>query len=185
MATLLHSPHRVRPDEPNQFRERRQVWLQLQYMLDANDEPKFSYRIETGRPEEENLLPGRVEQAAWSAFMKREDLVADLDIRITKDSLVTVETFGNGLLWSLGVDAIMTREPRTTLYGELRYWNGGQWQTREDFDQASCRRIRFKAKKSAAANEESHKFSYNVIYRTRDGNMQEFEIDPDIKNPSV
>lgn len=186
MATVLDSPHRIRSDEPNGYREREQIWLQLQYRLEGNN-PKFSYRGAIGSAEEDDpALVEKVEQRNWSSFMTREELVADLDIAIDADSRVTVETIsaggGNVLLWSLGTDAVMTREPRTDFYGELRYWNGGQFVPRQDFDEASCSRIRFKAKKKARPPA-NHKFSYNVIYR-RQGAMVEFEIDPDIKNPS-
>lgn len=187
MASTGHSPHKIKADEPNGYRERHQIWLQLQYELDAKGEPKFSYRVASASPEEEALLPDRIDHVAWSRFMPREELVANLDIGVEDDSRVTVETVskpGRILLWSLGTDAVMTREPRTDFYGELRYWNGGQWLRREDFDEPSCTRIRFKAKKKARPPE-SHKFSYNVIYRNGQGRMIEFEIDPDIKNPSA
>ena len=183
MATTGHSPHRLKHGEPNGYRERHQILLQLQYEL-ANGEPKFSYRAARATLEDERLLPDRIEHVAWSRFMNRQDLVADLNIGIEDDSRVTVETVGEGLLWSLGTDAVMTQQIRTNFYGELRYWNGGQWLPREDFDQASCARMRFKAKKNGASQPERHKFSYNVIYRDDHGDMIEFEIDPDIKNPS-
>ncbi|HEX8622029.1 MAG TPA: nucleotide synthetase [Allosphingosinicella sp.] len=187
MANPGHSPHKIKVDEPNGYRERRRIWLQLQYELDAKGEPKFSYRVAGASAEEEGLLPDKIDRAAWSRFMPREELVATLDIGIEDDSGVTVETVSKAnrvLLWSLGTDAVMTREPRTDFYGELRYWNGGQWLAREDFDESSCARIRFKAKKKAHPPE-NHKFSYNVIYRDRQGGDIEFEIDPDIKNPSA
>jgi hypothetical protein len=185
MASTGHSSHKIKANEPNGYREKHQIWLQLQYELDAKGEPKFAYRLAIAAPEEEALLPDRIDHVDWSRFMLREEFVANLDIGIKDDSRVTVETVGDGLLWSLATDAVMTRENRTNLYGELRYSDGAQLVAREDFNKAACSRIQFKAKRNGASQPQRHKFSYNVIYRDARGAMVEFEIDPDIKNPSA
>lgn len=192
MATLaprLASAHRIRDGEPSFFANEALLILQLQYRIGSDGEYEFSYRraeqsIALGAP----ILGGGPLQAQWSPFVAKDRLERSLDIVIEdRDTVVIVDTFGPHLSWSLVNDAITTLEDGSNLYGELRYWDGGSWARREDFATGkTCRRIRFKARFNASAPApENHKFSYNVVLRDPLGDMVEYEIDPDIKNPSV
>ena len=186
MATLA-SPHKIKDGEPDNFDKKVDVVLQLQYRINGNDEYVFSYRVAAEPTGRAMFLASAVEQVAWSEFMRQDVFESSLDIGIEGfDTLVQVETFGPDLSWSLTRDAVMTLHDHSDKYGELRYWNGSAWRRREDFDQPSCKRIRFKAKHNAGgpANER-HKFSYNVRLRNPAGVMVEHEIDPDIQNPKV
>lgn len=192
MATLanrLSSANRIRDGEPSFFANEALLILQLQYRIDPDGEYDFSYRkaaqsIALGAP----ILGGGPLQAQWSPIVAKDQFDPSLDIVIEdRDTVVIVDTFGPHLSWSLINDAITTLDDGSNLYGELRYWDGSSWARREDFDPGkTCRRIRFKARFNAAApTPESHKFSYNVRLRDPQGNLVDYEIDPDIKNPSV
>jgi hypothetical protein len=191
MATLAISAgglHRIRDDEPRFFANRVQVVLQLQYRINASGNYEFCYRT-AAQPATANptALAQELERVPWHPYKEQVEFERSLDIAIPGyDTLVYVETFGPHLFWSVTRDAVTTQEDHSDLYGELRYFDGSDWVRREDFRKPFCRRIRFKAKfNSAATQRESHKFSYNVLLRDRFGDMVEYEIDPDIQNPSV
>jgi hypothetical protein len=187
-APLTGSAHRIRDGEPATFANRIQVLLQLEYRINDSGLYEFRYRT-AAKPAslDRQALADEAERSDWTPFREKAHFEASLDIGIAgADTLVYVETFGPHLFWSLTRDAVTTQEDHSDLYGELRYLDGDDWVKREDFGQHFCRMMRFKAKLNAAgAKGESHKFSYNVLLRDRFGDMVEYEIDPDIKNPSV
>jgi hypothetical protein len=186
MASSASSLHKIRDGAPRHFADRVAVILQLQYRL-AEGGYEFCYRKAAyAAAPTTNLMARGIEQIAWSPYMTREKFVSSLDIGIPGvDTVVQVDTFGPNLFWSLTKDAVTTLEDHSDLYGELRYFDGHSWTAREDFDGKACQRIRFKAKFNAAATgAESHKFSYNVVLRDAGGKLVEYEIDPDIKNPT-
>lgn len=188
MTTLLDSPYRIRDDEPSRFDGQMELVLQLQYRIDRDGNYEFSSRSATkSAGEADGSFGRRLERTRWSPFLARKEFIRTLDIGISDvDTLVQVETFGPHLFWSLATDAITTLDDMSDLYGELRYFDGSKWVKREDFDKHLCRCIRFKAKFNAAAsNGKVHKFSYNVLLRDCFGDIVEYEIDPDIKNPST
>jgi hypothetical protein len=188
MATVANSLHNMTDGEPRQFASGIEVLLQLQYRINQDGEYEFSYRnAARAFGDARSQLARDVERVAWSPYLSRERFVSSLDIRIMgRDTVVQVETFGPHIFWSLTRDAITTLDDHSDLYGELRYLDGDRWVKREEVDQHFCRQIRFKAKfNSTATRTESHKFSYNVLLRDRFGDIVEYEIDPDIKNPSV
>jgi hypothetical protein len=187
-ATLAGSAHKIKDGEPGSFANRIQVLLQLEYRI--NDAGKYEFRYRTAaKPAtwDQKALSREVEQVKWKPFLEKAAFESSLDIGIAgADTLVYVETVGSHFFWSVTRDALTTAEDHSDLYGELRYLDGDEWVKREDFDKHFCRLMRFKAKFNAAgAKGESHKFSYNVLLRDRFGDMVEYEIDPDIKNPSV
>jgi hypothetical protein len=191
MATLAapaSSFHKLGSDEPRFFANRVQIALQLQYRINAAGSYEFSYRTAaTPALWSAAALSREAEGKAWLPYQEREQFEDSLDIRIPgQDTLVHVETVGPHFFWSLTKDAITMLDDHSDLYGELLYLEGNRWVRREEFTGHFCRQIRFKAKfNSAATQAESHKFSYNVLLRDRFGDMEEYEIDPDIQNPRV
>lgn len=189
LATRATGAHKIRDGEPRYFANEALLILQLQYRINDDGEYEFSYRkaeqsVALGAP----LPGGRLAKVEWSPFQPREPIEPSLDIVIEdRDTIVIVDTFGPHLSWSLSTDALTTLEDRSNLYGELRYWDGSDWTRREDFERRkTCERIRFKARFNAAATtSENHKFSYNVRLLDPQGQTVEYEIDPDIKNPSA
>jgi hypothetical protein len=194
MATLATktdvsgSLHGLRDGESDALANRKQVLLQLEYRINDAGNYEFRYRT-TAKPAtwDRPALAEEAERAIWTEFREKPAFGSSLDIDIAgADTIVYVETFGPHLFWSLTRDAVTTLDDGSGLYGELRYLEGDDWVKREDFKGHHCRLMRFKARFNAAgARGEAHKFSYNVLLRDRFGDMVEYEIDPDIKNPSV
>ena len=170
---------------PNFKHGKDRIDLYLRYELGSHDPPRFSYRLTSSAGEKATLAPDGRDQSQWSKYMTREELVADLNIYIYDHSLIFVSVdSGDDLLWSATHNAIKTLHPQRHLYGYLRYRDGDKWKRRTSFDSNLCKDILFRATYNAKANEENHKFSYFVRYRY--GNeMIEYEIDPDIRNPTL
>jgi hypothetical protein len=181
------SREELAPDEPSGFQQEHCLSLFLRYGgLNEEGEPTFRYFQEAIPADAVPPSKSGRDQTQWSPNLTKEELRAELHIFIKKDTLVTVHTdSGNDLFWSLESSAVKTREPRRGLYGQLRYWHPTGWKKRAQLDgDFLCRKIQFKAQRRHGNVEQSDKFSYNVRYR-RDGALVEFEIDPDIRNPSV
>lgn len=197
MATLATSFRAIGPDAPGLRMDREDnasglagsayLTFQLQHARSAFGEDTFSYRqADRSATPAANVVDAAIQSLAWSLYQLRYQFTTCLDIPINRrDTLVEVETVGDDLSWSLTEDAVTTLENHSDLYGELLYWNGSSWLKREDFDKPSCRRIRFRAKLNEDAAKAAHKFSYHVLLRNEEGQLVEYEIDPDIKNPSV
>ncbi|HEX8572484.1 MAG TPA: nucleotide synthetase [Allosphingosinicella sp.] len=185
MATMTTSPYKLKDGEPTGFAKKVSVELQLQYRIDDGDYV-WSYRSIV-RDASSKFLAGSAEFSEWSKFMAQDVFETSLDIGIDGgDTLIQVDTVGADLFWSLHKDAVMTLDDHSPTYGELRYWNGSRWLKRENFDQPSCQRIRFKALHHAkGVPGTGHKFSYNVRLRNAAGVMVEHEIDPDLQNPKT
>lgn len=183
MATILTSPHRLKDGEPTGFSKKIDVELQLQYRINGNGDYVWSYRSSTVTNHSEKFMAAAAEFSDWSEFMEQDVFETSLDIAIDGDTLIQVDTVGAGLFWSLQKDAVMTLDDHSRTYGELRYWNGSQWEKRENFNGQSCQRIRFKALHHVHGTPTGHKFSYNVRLRNAAGVIVEHEIDPDLQNP--
>jgi hypothetical protein len=183
MATA-NSNWELNGDTPSGFNQKDTLHLELQYKLDDKGEPEFSYRL-TRAPSVKHLNKER-DQAGWSSFMSKQGLESQLDIYIYEHTTITVSLVGNKpFYWSLLRSAVKTRDDLSHLYGDLRYREDGSWKKKDPGDVGFSTAIRFKAKRLPGAATENHKFSYNVRYEDEDENLQDFDIDPDIKNPSV
>ena len=181
------SRHELGANEPEGFSDTpHEIDLQLSYKIDRFGQPEFRHRI-TRNSRERSLSRSGNDQSEWSEFFDREDFVRDLDIKLEGDTIVTVETVvensAQAFFWSRERSAIKTKRDRSDLFGELRYLVGEEWKPMNEVDPGKCRKIRFKAK-YATGNPRYHKFSYNVRFRDTDNAMTDYEIDPDIKNPS-
>lgn len=194
MATIPHSKKELNPDTPDGFHNETNLDLYLRYRLDSAGKPMFGYKL-LSYPWDQEMLAAdeaKTTQAAadparvsWSEYLYREDFVQQLDIEIDSHTTITVECdSGSDLFWSLLRNAVMTEDDRQEYYGDLRYRLGGRWKKSPPADIGECRAIRFKAK-HAPHPPKIHKFSYNVRYRDAGRDLVDFEIDPDIKNPSL
>lgn len=151
----------------------------LSYTLDSNGDPVFE-AIEDPRPA----------ASLWGKFLALVHPGRHLDIGIARNTFVEVETDGAvDLYWSDEASAVMTLRDRRKWYGELRYWDGSDWKIRSELaPDFKCRRIRFRAKRRPrflGIFTHYDAFSYNVRYLGPRGDLVEYEIDPDIKNPSM
>lgn len=171
--SCVSSTYELADGAPESFHPKRSKTYRLRYEGMVDGQPTFSSGVESD--------PVR---SLWGRFLGLFAQASALDIRIKEDTLVTVETIGD-LYWSTRRSALMTRRDRTGLYGELRYLDGDQWKRRSEIDpELKCRKIRFKARRRGFIITHSHAFSFNVQYPAG-GGYAEYEIDPDIKNPSM
>jgi hypothetical protein len=168
----------LNPNEPRDFSERFEATLEMRYVK-KGDDYEFYYRAKKLKQTASAFLAAQFTNTEWVQFIP--NIKADLNIGVDYgDHTVIVETVDDGgfndLYWAS--PAIRTREDRTALYGELRYWDGSAWQPNPV--DAKCRRIKFKAKLNTDRGDMVHKFSFYVILPSGP-----LEIDPDIRNPSV
>jgi hypothetical protein len=186
--------HPIHRQEPVNFNGREIILLMLRYRH-AQDPHiyEFSYKIFGEKPDAAHeKIDQKAQGVGWSKFMNIVDLKKDLDIRVKEDSIVVVDTEDESadkslnMVWQTAHDAIMTVGDWSHLYGELRYWDSVQkrFVPRTELMANECRRIRFKAKKGTGP-QVGHQFSYFVRLRDKQGKMTDYEIDPDIRNPSV
>lgn len=192
----LHSLH---PNPPNGYQRRYTVYLQIKYLIDANDEYQFEYQFERRIPDEHaGFFVQTVERSNWTSLILPGG-VMDIPIK-DGDTFVVIETMPSpgfpDIYWSIENEGIMTRENRQILYGDLKYGDGTTWQELADYRQShpgpsTCRWISFKAKLDPNPHPDvnspnrKHKFSYFFYLRDPQGAMKELEVDPDIKNPSA
>lgn len=190
MASSKQSSFGLNEHEPDNFDQKTQKDVHLIFEGFA-ESPRLGFRSITTKtrvPVDVSEELTRVQFRVFNTIEEFKEAFYD-DIIIEADTLINISTIGD-LLWSKKVDAIMTRESRKRLYGDLLYKNVGQgrWQERETHSEPTCRHIKFKAKLNDNPRidaESRHKFSYNVRVRNKNNHMIEFEIDPDIQNPKA
>jgi hypothetical protein len=118
------------------------------------------------------------------ARLKPNKRSLNIKMKRNKDMFVTVNAVGD-LFWSTDWSAVMTVDDRTEYYGELEYLEGDVWIPRSSVKPGNpYSSIRFKAKSTHFFFQHSYAFSYNVRYGPSRAST-EYEIDPDIKNPSM
>jgi hypothetical protein len=174
---------RINPTPPAGFFEEYEVTLQIRYERIGNDY-SFHYKTKKIKATGHNLVE-RIPAKGWNTFIIGNVVVADLDFGIDyADTTVIIETVddagNNDMFWNK--DALMTKDDRTDLYGELRYGDGPDWL---DQPPARCRRIQFRAKLNTNKKDNVHAFSFNILIPDGANGSMPLEIDPDIKNPSV
>lgn len=193
MATPPPPPslYELNPGEPIDFVREFKTWIQIQYEFDDQGEYVFSYRSDTTMIDDESLLLGLTSSRNdWTPFWRAGSVIEPIDINIKHgDTLVAIETLDSSpnckLYWSLNYEALKTREDRSLLYGELKYKQRDGWKRRTQYTATNLPRlIRFKANLNEDDRDAVHKFSYFVKLMDSTGTLVEFEIDPDIKNPS-
>lgn len=193
MASAASSLEELNAKEPDDFDAEDLIFVGLRYTIE-NGEYKFSDAVIRSPINEEAAFRQKIQnrEASYSEYKPRRQFLAELDISIKRDSIVFVAMDqDNTFVWSQDVDAIKTLHSHRRLYGDLRYYKPKtedkpeDWQKRQTYDLPFCHMIRFKAKRKKGTKEERHKFSYNVRLKNNNEHMEEYEIDPDIKNPSV
>ena len=174
----------ISTDPPSGFDEKYEATLQMKYARITNGYA-FDYKAKKIIPKGFTPPVERTPSQEWTRFLVGNVVVAELDIGIDYgDTTIVVETVDDGqnkdLFWNS--NAIMTEEPRTDLYGELRYWNGTDWVPSPP---AKCRKMRFRARLNPVKEDNVHTFSFHVLVPDASGFPSPLEVDPDIKNPSV
>lgn len=183
----------LHPDPPHGYQKKFTVFLQIRYSIDTTKEMPyvFEYQFERRIPDEAaGFFMQTLERSGWTVIVPG----GAIDIPIVDgDTFVVVETVRNGTFsdfyWSTNNEAVMTRESRTSLYGDLKYGDGTTWQELADYKrdhpgESTCRWMSFKARLNPDSGDRDHKFSYFFYLRNPQGNMQDLEVDPEIKNPS-
>jgi len=198
MIALSHGKYPLNPSEPEpHFKP---LWILTLQMRCRWVDPcyVFDYQTISHVPvgaSDTNLLKGQITGTAWlqlfSTCVKSRQLSFDLKF---DNTLVQIETIrGPGLLdlyWSKTADAITTKRDRSDYYGKLEYRDGANWVPAPPT--SHCDTIRFLAKfdqiSYGLGKEHRHGFSFNLLVAdpiNSTNGLQEMEIDPDIKNPSV
>lgn len=202
MAKPPSSPYKLNDGPPQLgFEQKFRARLELQYRIDG-DLYVFDYRSKILENGDTRSLSEEIRDIPFITFAKKgiqdgeqrgERVELDLDIK-NGDTLVEVVTVPNedglhpDLYWSRIYHAVQTKISRKKFYGQLEYTDDGM--TWEDFTsyhgtpERLARRMRFKARLNSVAGEK-HRFSFFVILKDKDNNLVEYEIDPDIKNPST
>ena len=195
------SRYKLKRDKPAGFVEvgKRKILLHIRHRIVGknHDQYEFDYRTGWAPFDTSSNLESEVSGKEWIPFFRgtessSSDQRADdeqidrLDIHISqRDAVVEMITFGN-LFWSQEQHAIQTKISREDFYGYLRYTNDDHnWNYFDDHDHGTCRRVTFKAKLNQDYGNRNHKFSFFVRLEKANGDMLEYEIDPDIKNPSA
>lgn len=188
MANTQSSTHELKHGEPDGYQQQFETLLLFQYSIDGKGDYDFDYKSKTVEADRSESLEQEIERLPWIRFTEAGIARTELDIDIEGDTLVTVRTVASAtrdkLFWSRVKPAIMTDKDRKKHYGFLEYWDGSGW-TRTIQSSGQCRAIRFRARRNHDHSDKRHKFSYNVFLQNAQGDMEELEIDPDIKNPST
>ena len=185
MADEQTSPWDINSTPPHGFVRGHQTVLKLHYLIRENGDYVFRYKAKKGRKGDLNFWQDPIDDTDWIIFLIGRNYVAEIDIDISDaDTTVFVEIVDEGgfenMFWSPTTPAIRTLKYRKRLFGNLQYWAGGTW-TRNRPTRPPARRISFDARYNDRIHrEDKHKFSFNVLLPV----LGEFEIDPEIKNPS-
>jgi hypothetical protein len=180
------SPHELGQEPPEGFSYQNTLGFFLRYDIDRNNaEVTFSYRLDP-QPAKESFSRSGRDQREWSRFLRKDDLVRDLVIELDANTLIIMQTETirphQKFYWSRSRSAIKTRGRHPDLYFHLLYrQENNEWTRANDGKRTA---IQFKAMKLDPPRR-SHKFSCNVRFLDTDHYIEDFEIDPDIKNPSA
>lgn len=193
------SKYKLKKDPPTGFNEAQKKFtrVELMYKVVGPNVYEFFYRSASVPFAEAESLVRRLSDRDWILFFRASEASSlaqrqddqslnVLDLRVEgKDTEIEVVT-SPGLYWSRQHHAIQTKISREDFYGYLRYNDNGTWKYFDDYmtPQTLSRVVRFKAKLNPDYGNRNHKFSYFVLLTKPDDSLLEYEIDPDIKNPS-
>lgn len=204
-ATRPDSPsskYKLKRNKPTGFTEegKKKILLHLRHRIVGRnlDQYEFDYRTGWALFDASGQLENDVSNKEWIPFFSGTESSSSnqraddeqferLDIHIyQRDAVVEMVTFGE-LFWSREQHAIQTKISREDFYGYLRYtYDGANWLYFDDYmnNEELCRRVIFKAKVNPDFGNRNHKFSFFVKLKKANDDLLEYEIDPDIKNPS-